>query len=85
MEKIAHKYVSYGSCAHTLFTANVLRFYAYSARDVAYGVFGRFIRFITNLVAYDWLREQTLEQNTEPKTPTEKEKNSKNKCEEIRS
>lgn len=48
--------------------------FMHTVRDVAYGVFGRFIRFITNLVAYDWLREQTLEQNTEPKTPTEKEK-----------
>lgn len=37
-----------------------------------YDRIGRFIRFITNSVAYDWLREQTLEQNTERKRKTAK-------------
>lgn len=48
--------------------------------------FERFIRFITNLVAYDWLREQTLERNTEKDRETDrKKKRSKNKYKEIRS
>lgn len=37
--------------------------------------FERFIRFITNLVAYDWLREQTLERNTEKDRETDRKKN----------